>query len=529
MRFGEYLVSRGKIGEKEILEAVAQQRSYHKVIGQLAIEMNLLSPRDVARIRGIQREKGTKFGDIAINLNLLSPEQVESLLKIQKNNHQFLGKILVTQGRMTPEELVGELRKFSAVKKLRKKGEPRVILVASANAVTRQTMLEDFDPADYRVLEAWDGEKTIDMARELKPELIVMDRELPVPGGYEVCRLLREVPDTRYIPVLMLVRHTEEVDSALGFEVGVVDQFLYPFRKGSLKQFVHKLLELHETTKEHLLLIVDDNPMTRHSLKYLLLRESFDVIDLETADDVLQNVTEEVDCIVFAVEPPNERGLRVVREIRERQVADHVPIVFIITEEIRKDVMPLLAMGITDLVLRPFGQEELAARLRCHASYKKLVDRLDLQKELLQIQKIEIEETNRKSRELMKKWKLAYLGYRRILDSMTEIIMVIDTNYKIQTANLATLEALGVEKEQDAVGMPCHRLLTGTDRVCEDCAARRVLETGEVARCVRLWTMPGGVTREMEESAFPIMNSKGQVVRVVVHAHPVEKDVAADG
>ncbi|MBW2147720.1 MAG: response regulator [Deltaproteobacteria bacterium] len=527
MRFGEYLVSQGKIGEKEILEAIAQQRSYHKVIGQLAIEMNLLSPRDVARIRGIQRSEGKKFGEIAINLNLLTSEQVESLLKVQKGDHQFIGKILVTQGQMTPEELVAELRKFSAVKKLKKTRGPRVILAASASAEDRQTIVDDFDPARYRVLEALDGEKTIGMAREHKPELIVMDRDCPAQGGYEVCRLLRGEPGTRYIPVLMLTRHPEEVDSALGFKVGVADHFLYPFRKGSLERFAHKLLELHETAKEHLLLIVDDNPMTRHSLKYLLLPEGFDVIDLESADDVLQNVTEEVDCIIFAVEPPNEGSLRVAREVCERRVADYVPMVFIVTEETRKDVMPLLSAGITDLVVRPFGQEELVARLRCHAVHKRLVDRLDLQKELLQIQKVELEETNRESRELLSKWKLGYRGYRRILDSITDSIVVIDTEYRIQAANPAALKALGVEREQDTVGVPCYRLFTGTDRVCEDCAAKRVLDTGEAVRGLRPWTMPGGGRREMEESAFPVLSSKGQVISVVVYARTVEEGDAA--
>lgn len=529
MRFGDYLVSRGKIGEKEILEAVAQQRSYHKVIGQLAIEMNMLGPRDVAHIRGIQRDEGKKFGEIAINLNLLTPEQVDSLLKIQKADHQFLGKILITQGRMTPEELVAELRKFSALQKVEGEQEPECILVASANTLTRQKAVEDFDPSKYRLIEAHDAGKTIEMSRLHKPQLIVLDRELPDSGGYEVCRMLREEPDTRFIPVVILAQHAQEIDSALGFQVGAIDHFLYPFSKGSLERFVQKLLELRETKKENLILVVDDNPMTRHSLKYLLLREGFDVIDLETSDDVLDTVVSGVDCVVFALETSRERGLQVAREVRQHHMADHVPMVFIATEESRPDVIPLLRSGINDLVVRPFGQEELAARLRCHASYKKLIDRLDLQKELLQIQKVELEEANRKTRQLQRQWKLAYLGYRRVLDSISEILMVIDTDYRIQAANPAALNALGVEKERDAVGMTCHRLLTGKDQLCDDCAARRVLETGKEAHCVRPWKMPEGGTKAMEESAFPILSSKGEVVRIVVHAHPVERGGVADG
>jgi DNA-binding response OmpR family regulator len=529
MRFGEYLVSRGKIGEKEMLEAVAQQRSYHKVIGQLAIEMNMLGPRDVARIRGIQRSEGKKFGEIAINLNLLTPEQVDALLKIQKADHQFLGKVLVTQGRMTPEELVAELRKFSAIQKVEGEQRLKCILVASANTLTRQKAVEDFDPSKYRLIEAHNGEKTIEMFRLHKPQLIVLDRELPDSGGYEVCRMLREEPDSRFIPAIILARSAEEIDSALGLQVGATDYLLYPFSKGSLERFVQKLLELHETKKEHLVLVVDDNPMTRHSLKYQLLREGFDVVDLETSDDVLHTVTSGVDCVVFALETSIERGLQVAREVRQQHIADYVPMIFIATEESRQEVMPLLGSGMNDIVVRPFEQEELAVRLRCHASYKKLIDRLDLQRELLQIQKAELEESNQKALQMVKQWKLAYLGYRRVLESISEILMVIDTGYKIQAANPAALKALGVAKERDAIGMTCHRLLTGTDRVCDDCAARRVLETGKEAHCVRPWKMPEGGIKALEESAFPILNSKGQVVRIVVHAHPVDRGSVADG
>ena len=130
---------------------------------------------------------------------------------------------------------------------------------------------------------------------------------------------------------------------------------------------------------------------------------------------------------------------------------------------------------------------------------------------------------------MLKKWRLAYQGNRLILDSITDILIVIDTEYRIILANPGALRALGVEKEEDALGTLCHRLLTGTDQLCDDCAPRRALETGCSARCVRTWPIPEGGSRNMEESAFPIRNKKDQIVGVVVHARPVDEGGAEEG
>jgi CheY-like chemotaxis protein len=61
--------------------------------------------------------------------------------------------------------------------------------------------------AGYRVAEATNGQEALDQARELVPDLIVMDLSLPVMDGWEATRQLKRDDRTRHIPVLALTGH----------------------------------------------------------------------------------------------------------------------------------------------------------------------------------------------------------------------------------------------------------------------------------------------------------------------------------
>ena len=63
--------------------------------------------------------------------------------------------------------------------------------------------------AGFEVAVARDGRTGVDMAAELRPDLIVMDLELPVIDGWEATRRLRERPETRAIPIIALTAHAE--------------------------------------------------------------------------------------------------------------------------------------------------------------------------------------------------------------------------------------------------------------------------------------------------------------------------------
>ena len=79
----------------------------------------------------------------------------------------------------------------------------------------------------YNVLEAYDGEAGLALARAEKPDLILLDVMLPKMIGFDVCRTLREEGDN--VPVIILTAREEEEDKVLGLEIGADDYITKPF------------------------------------------------------------------------------------------------------------------------------------------------------------------------------------------------------------------------------------------------------------------------------------------------------------
>ncbi len=94
----------------------------------------------------------------------------------------------------------------------------------------------------FLVREAHDGEAALQMVREAKPDLVVLDWMLPSVSGLEVCRSLRRSPDTRSVPIIMLTARTEEEDRVRGLDSGADDYVPKPFSPRELIARVRAVL-----------------------------------------------------------------------------------------------------------------------------------------------------------------------------------------------------------------------------------------------------------------------------------------------
>jgi DNA-binding response OmpR family regulator len=94
----------------------------------------------------------------------------------------------------------------------------------------------------WAVLTVRDGAEALRRARDARPEVILLDILVPQLNGWEVCRRLKEDPDTRGIPVIMVTGRVEEGDKVLGFELGADDYVTKPFSPRELVARIRAVL-----------------------------------------------------------------------------------------------------------------------------------------------------------------------------------------------------------------------------------------------------------------------------------------------
>ena len=99
-----------------------------------------------------------------------------------------------------------------------------------------------FELEGYHVLTAHDGEDGLHMAREQKPDLIILDVMMPQIDGFHVCRLLKFDLKTDRTPIILLTARTTPKDQAIWYEVGGNRYLTKPFEFDELRQNVQNLL-----------------------------------------------------------------------------------------------------------------------------------------------------------------------------------------------------------------------------------------------------------------------------------------------
>src|ERR1700689_5003496 len=110
------------------------------------------------------------------------------------------------------------------------------------------------------------------------------------------------------------------------------------------------------------ILIVDDEPQIRRVLRTTLTSQGYTVAEARTGDEALEQIrVERPDLILLDVNMPGISGLETCREIR---ASSDIPIIMLTVRGTEKDKVQALDAGADDYVTKPFGSEELMARIR---------------------------------------------------------------------------------------------------------------------------------------------------------------------
>ena len=122
------------------------------------------------------------------------------------------------------------------------------ILVVDDTTINIKILVELLDDK-YDVIVATDGKTALEIAFEELPDLILLDIMMPIMDGFEVCKLLKENPKTKNIPIIFLTAKTDEDSIEKAYEVGGSDYVLKPLKPKELMARVKTQLELQSSIK----------------------------------------------------------------------------------------------------------------------------------------------------------------------------------------------------------------------------------------------------------------------------------------
>jgi two-component system KDP operon response regulator KdpE len=109
-------------------------------------------------------------------------------------------------------------------------------------------------------------------------------------------------------------------------------------------------------------LVVDDNPQIRRALRTILISQGFVVMDARSGEEALDLIRKErMELVLLDVNLPGMSGFETCREIRR---ASTVPVIMLTVRNSERDKVQAFDAGADDYIVKPFGAEELTARIR---------------------------------------------------------------------------------------------------------------------------------------------------------------------
>ncbi|HFE65119.1 MAG TPA: diguanylate cyclase, partial [Caldithrix sp.] len=125
------------------------------------------------------------------------------------------------------------------------------ILIVDDNEDMLDTLEHLFHFYEFEVAKAENGKKGIEAAKKEKPDIIILDALMPVMNGFDACRLLKEDPKTKDIPIIFLsANYTEDEHKVMGLELGADDYIVKPFNAKELIAKVKSILHKKELIED---------------------------------------------------------------------------------------------------------------------------------------------------------------------------------------------------------------------------------------------------------------------------------------
>ncbi len=275
----------------------------------------------------------------------------------------------------------------------------RILVVDDIEANVR--LLEAKLSAEYyEVLIAYDGPTALAIAAKEKPDIVLLDVMMPGMDGFQVCRRLKDDPETRHVPVVLVTALDGRADRIAGLEAGAdefltkpIDDVMLFARVRSLTRLKMVIDELRdrEASGRRMgviagaasrlggsggrVLIVDDHERQAQRVASELAIEHRPIIESDP-EKALMTAKGPVDLVIVNAAARSFDGLRFTAQLRSDEATRHLPVLAIVDFDERQRLVKALEIGVNDILTKPIDPQELSARAKTQIRRKRYTDYL---------------------------------------------------------------------------------------------------------------------------------------------------------
>ncbi len=252
----------------------------------------------------------------------------------------------------------------------------------------------------YKILEVSEAEVGITMACEHRPDLILMDIQLPRMDGLSATRVIKDHPDLKDIPVVALSSYAMQSDIQKALDAGcegyitkpintrsfleTIGEYLKNSKNGGQRQRENDQKKKSQEEKSAIdksrILIVDNEPLDVKLLAAKLPYDRYEVIKAYSGEEALKKVSEEPpDLILLDIMMPNMDGFELCRRLKEDSRNRDIPIILISILDDKEDKVRGLEAGAIEVLNKPIHAMDLREKIQSILCPKKNQEEPDFQ------------------------------------------------------------------------------------------------------------------------------------------------------
>jgi sigma-B regulation protein RsbU (phosphoserine phosphatase) len=295
------------------------------------------------------------------------------------------------------------------------------ILLVDDSEPNRDMLARRLQRKGHEVLQAVDGQQAIDMTKAERPDLVLMDLNLPVLDGWTATRQIKALEGNRPVPVIALTAHAMSGDRQKALQAGCDDYDTKPVDFPRLLGKIDALFKSPEMTigedfsasqtttggiaaqralepaarpnidmqdtedaaaaaasaeaSAGRVLVVDDTETNRDVAARWLRRKSYVVDTAEDGSRALKMIeSTKYDAVLLDVMMPGINGIEVLRILRESRTPVQLPVIMATAKDASDEVVQALTLGANDYVTKPLDFPVLMARVGTQIALKRSVE-----------------------------------------------------------------------------------------------------------------------------------------------------------